>query len=483
MVNFTKKQWSTLIVIGIADFCNAICVSLQAPFYPQVAESKKCTATEYGLVFGVFEFVVFLVSPFFGRHINKIGPKRMFIAGLYTIGICAILFGTLDKIENRYYFIISSFLIRIAEAVGNAAFLTASFAIIAIEFPEHIATTFACLETFFGLGLIVGPTVGGALYQAGGYTLPFAVMGSSLCLASFFTTFVLSINLDHCDGIVSERSILTVLKIPSVFLAIISVIVTSMSIGFLQATLEPHLRDFHLTPVVVGLMFVINGGIYAITTPVFGFFCDKLLIHPKKITILGCAFVAIGFTLIGPLPIIPLKKSIGLIIGGLILHGFGMGAQLVASFSDALRTSVAHGFPDNVDTYGLISGLWTSSFALGASIGPSISGILYDIINFSNASIFVIIVHIFVGIIVFLYLCYVKPRAKYIEIRDDIHHVDKESYNSLSRLNSITESMQSGHTVINGISIEKSRPPAMNGLIACNSYFAKFGKVTDILSI
>lgn len=49
--------------------------------------------------------------------------------------------------------------------MGNAAFLTASFAIIAKEFPDNVATTFASLETFFGLGLIVGPTVGGALYQ------------------------------------------------------------------------------------------------------------------------------------------------------------------------------------------------------------------------------------------------------------------------------------------------------------------------------
>lgn len=35
MVKFTKRQWLTLIVISIADFANAICVSLQAPFYPQ----------------------------------------------------------------------------------------------------------------------------------------------------------------------------------------------------------------------------------------------------------------------------------------------------------------------------------------------------------------------------------------------------------------------------------------------------------------
>lgn len=33
--DFTRRQWLTIIVISIADFCNAICVALQAPFYPQ----------------------------------------------------------------------------------------------------------------------------------------------------------------------------------------------------------------------------------------------------------------------------------------------------------------------------------------------------------------------------------------------------------------------------------------------------------------
>ena len=75
--------------------------------------------------------------------------------------------------EGHYPFIILSFVIRIVEALGNAAFLTASFAIIAKEFPDNVATTFASLETFFGLGLIVGPTVGGALYQVRGYNILF----------------------------------------------------------------------------------------------------------------------------------------------------------------------------------------------------------------------------------------------------------------------------------------------------------------------
>lgn len=71
-----------------------------------------------------------------------------------------------------------------------------------------------------------------------------------------------------------------VLRIPGVLVASTSIIVTSMSIGFLQATLEPHLRQFNLSPIVLGLMFVINGGTYAITAPAWGWLCDKR-VQPK----------------------------------------------------------------------------------------------------------------------------------------------------------------------------------------------------------
>lgn len=47
----------------------------QAPFFPQEAEKKGANATEYGLVFGVFELIVFMISPIYGQYLNKIGPK------------------------------------------------------------------------------------------------------------------------------------------------------------------------------------------------------------------------------------------------------------------------------------------------------------------------------------------------------------------------------------------------------------------------
>lgn len=51
------------------------------------------------------------------------------------------------------------------------------------------------------------------------------------------------------------------------------------------------------------------------------------------------------------------------------IHGFGLGASVVGGFSDAHKSAIRYGFPDTIDTYGLVSGLWTSVFAFGAFVG------------------------------------------------------------------------------------------------------------------
>lgn len=76
--------------------------------------------------------------------------------------------------------------------------------------------------------------------------------------------------------------------------------------------------------------------------------------------------------------------------------------------------------PDSIQTYGLISGLWTSTFALGAFIGPSVSGFLYDLIGFRHAVIFIIGSQFIVGLISLVYYCVSKRRrANYKELASD----------------------------------------------------------------
>lgn len=55
-----------------------------------------------------------------------------------------------------------------------------------------------------------------------------------------------------------------------------------------------------------------------------------------------------------------------------------------------LRIFSAHGYSDDISTYGLVSGLWTSMSALGYFIGPSIGGIAVDLSGFQWASLIII---------------------------------------------------------------------------------------------
>ncbi|XP_045590439.1 MFS-type transporter SLC18B1 [Procambarus clarkii] len=435
MSGYTKRQWVTLAVFSLAQLCNAICVSLQAPFYPAEAEKKGATASQYGLVFGVFELTVFLVSPIYGKYMSSWGPKFINNAGIFTVSVMCILFGFLDRMNDTSLFIGFSFAIRIVEAMGNAAFVTSAFSIIAKEFPKNVGSAFATMETFFGLGLIIGPTVGGALYELGGYTLPFVSLGGLLLGAAVMTSCLLpSTGADAApEALGSRGQFLAALKLPSIVLMCLALLSSSISIGFMQATLEPHLRVLHLSPFKVGLMFVVSGSMYALTAPCWGSLCDKV-IPPRIITTLGTVMVVIAFTFVGPMPFLPLETTLPLCIGALVVHGIGFGAVLVSTFSGCHRDVIANGFPDDLGTYGLVSGIWTSTFALGCFIGPSVGGVLMDLVGFKWASVCIAALHALVATALGIFICYKGSGREmmHVSIHESLSQTKEERQSLLS---------------------------------------------------
>lgn len=148
--------------------------------------------------------------------------------------------------------------------------------------------------------------VGGTLFSVGGYFLPFVVLGSSLFITALVTACVLPRHSQESDTVTISPSLRSVLKIPGVLVCAVGICATSTSIGFLGATLEPHLRQFNLTPVILGLVFVINGGVYALTAPFWGWFIDKL-IPPKLAACIGSVCIATAFCLIGPTSFLPME--------------------------------------------------------------------------------------------------------------------------------------------------------------------------------
>jgi len=413
MASFTKEQWLTVITFVVVNFCNAMCASMQAPFFPREAVSKGLEVWHFGLVFGAFEITVFIVSPIIGANINKIGVKRTLNLGIGAVGLILIGYGCLGLLQNGKVFLGLAFTLRIFEACGNSMFLTGSFSSIAREFPDKVASMFAMIELFFGIGEIVGPVVGGALYEIGGFTLPFAVMGSTLFFSSIFIYFVLP---DTASPPPQENenevkpSMRNALSKPGILIALFKVGTAAASLGFLQTTLEPHLHDLKppLSSFQVGALFMVVGGTYGLSLPLWGWLCDSQLTKnsPKFVEVIGAILIGSGFLVLGPFKYFPFHKSLVTIIIGMTIHGFGLGASVVGGFSDAHKSAIKCGFPDTIDTYGLVSGLWTSVFAFGAFVGPTFGGVLYDAVTFRWAIFLIVIGELLALISLVTYLVY-----------------------------------------------------------------------------
>lgn len=385
---FTTRQLLVIFTYIYGNFFLAACVSLQAPFFPKEAEAKGASATEYGLVFGVYELAIIFMSPIVGKLVGQSSPKLWIQFGLLLTGLMTVIFGFLDRAPSGYCFITLAFLIRILEGVGAASFTTPSYTATAEEFPNDQATILSLLETSFGLGLICGPTLGGWLYEVGDYTLPFFTLGSFLIFGAFLN-FVICFGRDAAIHDPKERQAgyLQILLTPGIILDSLCVVTSLTFIGYNAATLEYHLRQFNLSVMTVGSIFVITGTIYAVTTPIWG----KLtkLFDTRILCLVGCVQCLAGFIMLGPLPTIGAQPSLVLIIIALILIGLGTGIKLVAALVGSFNYSIGQlGMPDNKSTFGVCSSIYHTSTSIGAFLGPSLGGILLDQFGYRDSTYF-----------------------------------------------------------------------------------------------
>ncbi|XP_060072215.1 MFS-type transporter SLC18B1-like [Ylistrum balloti] len=375
-----RQQKILLFAMGFVNFCACTCFSLLAPFYPTEAALKGVSETVTGFVFAVFELVIFITAPVFGNYITNIGSKFMFISGVMVCGVCAILFGLLDKCPDGNIFIVMCFLSRTVEALGASAYITASFAILSNEFPNHVATVIGLLETFSGIGLMVGPTIGSLLYEAGGYGLPFFTMGSILVVCAIISAY--SMPKINDSGTPKRKSMLNLLRSPLCVITAVCIICGAYALGFFDPTYAKRLKELHLTVIQIGLMFLIGPGLYAFTAPLWGWIGDTKKL-PKTLIIIGNFAMAFSFSMLGPSPLTPFFPfALWTQILGCVCLGIFLGCGLIPTFRTLLDGALQIGFEDNFVTFGMVSGLFNSCFSLGAFLGPTGGGLSVDHIHF-----------------------------------------------------------------------------------------------------
>uniref|UniRef100_A0A667GS71 Solute carrier family 18 member B1 n=1 Tax=Lynx canadensis TaxID=61383 RepID=A0A667GS71_LYNCA len=347
----SREQLFVLISAASINLGSMMCYSILGPFFPKEAEKKGASNTVTGMIFGCYALFDLLASLVFGKYLVHIGAKFMFVAGMFVSGGVTVLFGVLDQVPEGPVFTTMCFLVRIADAVSFAAAITASFSILAKAFPNSVATVLGSLEIFSGLGLVLGPPLGGFLYQSFGYEVPFIFLGCIVLLMVPLNMYILP-NYDSDPG---EHSFWKLITLPKI--ALIAFVINSLSscFGFLDPTLSLFvLEKFNLPAGYVGLVFLGLALSYAISSPLFGLLSDKIPHLRKWFLVLGNIITAGCYMLLGPIPVLHIQSE--------------------------------NGFEEGLSTLGLVSGLFSAMWSVGAFIGPTLGGFLYEKIGFEWAA-------------------------------------------------------------------------------------------------
>lgn len=102
------------------------------------------------------------------------------------------------------------------------------------------------------------------------------------------------------------KNVFRFLKDWEVVVCIVSITSGGSILGFLTGVLEPHLRQFHLSPTQVGLVTITTGGVFALTTPFWGHMCDKK-VNSYFLMFGGCVLCSAGYFFLGPFPGMPFE--------------------------------------------------------------------------------------------------------------------------------------------------------------------------------
>jgi len=379
-----------LILISLSLFFAGLSLSLLSPFYPSEALSKGVSVTQSGLVVGSVFITTIIFTPLFGKYIKILGARKFLIIGSFIVGLGNVIFGFLDKVQDKNTFFALSIVIRVFTAIGESAVTPAAYPLAGKQVSkENQGKAMAAAEACFGVGTMFGPSLGGALYDLGGFPLPFWVSGGIAIVVTILTMVSLKDDSSAYDELDNNISVswLEILKSPGVIVSVFALMFSGSAWAWYSASLEPFLEEnFGLSSSQTGLVFMTFGLSYTIFTPLCGYLTDKGF-DGLTAMLLGNLTIALGFVLLGPIPpFSAIGGKLWLSVVSLALQGMGSAATYLGTLLYMMKGILEAGLPDNDQTKGMVSSLWVISDCAGGFIGSSLGSIAYDSIGFENGT-------------------------------------------------------------------------------------------------
>jgi len=378
-----------MFCINVANMVCHSCYSMPAAFFPQEAKAKGMSDDAIGITFASFAAVMFLFSPLAGRAMSTYGKVWVYIYGLIIVSAATICFSAASLLPDGPVFAAWCLCMRFLQGIGSAMEETAAYAIIADIDAERISLYLGICEISTGLGYMVGPPMGGALFSLGGFSAPFLLCGIMLIPAALLIYYKMPPDSHRLskEEVAQDTPIRQLLANPQVLVIAVSSMLANSDYAFLEPTLGEHAAETGLasSPDSIGMLFSVSSITYTLSCPLIGIMANRERFGPRPMIVGGLLFQLLGFLLIGPSPLLRLKSlQMGQLIFSLVLFGVGESMSMTPVMDDMMHSVEARGESSDAAVNSL-SSLLASSFSLGQMVGPMIGSTLTSRFSFPLA--------------------------------------------------------------------------------------------------
>lgn len=372
------KSRSAIIFIFITVLVDVIGVGIIIPVIPTLIMELTGLGLSEGAAYGgglliAFAGMQFLFSPVLGELSDKFGRRPILLLSLFGLSIDYLIHAFAPTI-------LWLFIGRILAGISGASYTVANAYMADISAPGDKAKNFGLLGAAFGLGFIIGPSIGG-IFGAIDVRLPFFI-AAGLTFANFlFGYFMVPESLTPDN----RRAIIVHKMIPGVSLAhigkysglagmILALFLAHIAGQALPATwtfFTMEMYEWNEAEVGYSLSFVgllvaiVQGGLVGMAVKQFG---------NKKVVIFGFMFWTIGMFLFS------MASTSWLLYAFLIPYALGgvAGPTLQGILSNQV----------SVKEQGNLQGTLTSVISLTTIIGPGLAAFLFYQFTGDNAIVY-----------------------------------------------------------------------------------------------
>jgi len=353
-------------LVTVATFTDIVAYSIAVPVLPDLSRRLGASPTMIGLLFASFGVTLLIVSMPMGAVSDRTGRKLPLVGGLVALSAATLLFAFAEGLPTL-------FAARLVQGAADAVTWVVGFALIADLYPtSERGRVTGIVMAGTGFAFVIGPSLGGWLYELGGVRLPFVVVAA---LAAAGAVAFAWLDLPDRREAREHVPIAAVIRTPAVATCAAAVVAASATISMIEPVLALHLESaLGAGPARIGLLF----GVAAVATtalhPIFGRLADRF--GARRLTMIGlfltgCALFALGRA-----------WSFNSAVGLYVLQAAALALVITPSLAYMAEATAATG----LGSFGVAYGLYNVAWGAGLLGGPALGGFLLERIGFTDLS-------------------------------------------------------------------------------------------------